>query len=179
MAAKLFRTFIALACVALAGLSFRSPFIYIGETDNDMLPILRKHGVLRVVVGNGGVVYEHMAIIREIEASSNMQLVIDGVCGSACTLYLALPKRRVCWTRRAQFDFHSSSFIDPSSGKRIRNDLVNAEWLAYFTEDVQNWIERSGAFNHVVDTVRMPREVLQRNYGNKRCSTILERQLDA
>lgn len=61
-------------------------------------------------VGNdmGGNIMEYHRAVKRIEASGE-PVRIDGLCASACTLYLRLPSKQLCITPRARFGFHASN----------------------------------------------------------------------
>jgi len=81
-----------------------------------------------IVIGrdNGGVVRAYQAKVQALH-SSGERVVIDGVCASACTLHLNLPRNQICATRRAVFVFHSATdaqFGIPSW--RTNDEVMNA-----------------------------------------------------
>lgn len=63
---------------------------------------------IRIGADPGGVVSAYQARVAAARASGE-RVVVDGVCASACTLYLNLPASQICATPRAVFVFHSAT----------------------------------------------------------------------
>jgi hypothetical protein len=64
---------------------------------------------------------------------------IDGMCASACTIYLALPPGQVCATPRARLLFHQA--IGPDD-KRAE---AATRWLmSLYPLSLRQWIEKQG-----------------------------------
>jgi len=77
---------------------------------------------------------------------TNTRVVFNGVCHSACTMYLAVPDK--CRTERAVFSFHAPYYTEWwRKGWRAKayEDLL----MAYYPAPVQKWIEASGGLPHV------------------------------
>lgn len=71
---------------------------------------------------------------------------ISGKCQSACTLYLALPRKDVCITPNAQFGFHYPSKGTPGNKRRGANYMMRK--YPYW---VRSWIRsRNGLRNRMM-----------------------------
>ena len=76
---------------------------------------------VRILSSRGGEVGQFIDMFDR-QRKSRDRVVIDGPCLSACTLVLsAVPKDRICVTRRAILGFHAARLIDPRG----------ANWLAF------------------------------------------------
>lgn len=69
---------------------------------------------------HGGVIREYTQRVYTLN-QRGVQVVIDGLCASACTLYLTADK--VCFTQRATFGFHSAQ--DVEGGNRSMEIIAN------------------------------------------------------
>ena len=71
-----------------------------------------------------------------------------GQCGSACTIYLALPLNQTCITRLAWFQFHAAD--DPDQAEAIRSTA----WLYNeYPWWVRKWIDRNGGLTERIITM--------------------------
>ena len=89
---------------------------------------------------------------------SGKQVIIDGVCNSACTLVLGIvPLNRICVTPRASLGFHTP-FIDTrfTAGIKVTSYWASADMLAYYPETVKKWIDRHGGLTADMKTVNGP-----------------------
>lgn len=66
------------------------------------------HADIRIGRDTGGIVRDYEARVQGLRFSGQ-RVVIDGVCSSACTLHLNLPRDQICATPRAIFVFHTVS----------------------------------------------------------------------
>jgi hypothetical protein len=97
-----------------------------------MTPIIYLHG------DYGGYVFqyvEHVLAARQ----SGAQIVIDGPCASACTLYLGLPENQVCAAPHAALGFHAGSGAEATAKL----------WAAY-PPRIREWIMAHGGLTDVV-----------------------------
>jgi len=105
--------------------------------------------------GGDLVLYEiKVQVARELK----LQVIIDGVCASACTLFAGLPRSQICVTRRAQFHFHRARLKKPiPDGRRILQK-ANRTMFASYSKGVRQWIMQRGGLSNTM--LRMqPREV--------------------
>lgn len=63
-----------------------------------------------VIIRNdrGGEMRAYQARVESVRASGE-RVIVDGICASACTLFLNLPAGQLCATARARFIFHSAA----------------------------------------------------------------------
>ncbi len=90
--------------------------------------------------GNIGAYWFRYSAIRD----SNEQVIIDGVCSSACTLVLGIvPARRICITKSAVFGFHAAwrpGFL----GLPVINEPATRTLLSFYPTPIRQWIARNG-----------------------------------
>ena len=108
-----------------------------------LISLSSAHAAVLISGDNGGRIDTYLNKFELVRASGE-QVVIDGPCLSACTLVLsAVPKDRICVTRRASLGFHAAWQFG-QSGMPVRSaggtDLL---WAAYPT-NVRHWISRNG-----------------------------------
>ena len=117
--------------------------VLLGAVVATALSLSSASATVRIVGDSGGQIgpyLQHLAALRH----SGERVVIDGPCLSACTLVLsAVPKDRICVTRRPSLGFHAAWQFG-QSGAPVRSaggtDLL---WSAYPT-NVRHWISRNG-----------------------------------
>jgi hypothetical protein len=91
---------------------------------------------------NGGVVLEYAKRTHRL-IKSGEKVKIDGKCASACTLYLAVPKKNICITPRAVLMFHHP--FDKNTKKLAKG---TAEFMMYnYPKWVQNYINKKGGLS--------------------------------
>jgi hypothetical protein len=79
--------------------------------------------------------------------NSGEQVVIDGVCLSACTLVLGLvPRNRICVTRRAMLGFHAAWMPGPLGKPVLSTSGTQALWDIY-PAHVRRWINARGGLS--------------------------------
>jgi hypothetical protein len=101
---------------------------------------------------------------RKVEwKRSNTRVEFHGNCESACTIYLGLPKKRLCMTENARFGFHKP-FIE---GEHDPNILKQSEryLLSQYPKWVQKWIKLVGGLKQHI--VYMPNSIIEKHI--KRC----------
>lgn len=80
----------------------------------------------------GGPVAERIDIMRGMDG-----VRIDGVCVSACTLYLGLPE--TCVTPEARLGFHSPSTRSGLPLPREEWERVTRQMAAYYPPAIREW----------------------------------------
>jgi len=70
---------------------------------------------------------------------SGQRVAIGGRCASACTLYLSMPKAKMCVSKGAQFAFHM-----PYGASSRSNRLAAAYMMRKYPSWVRSWISRNG-----------------------------------
>jgi hypothetical protein len=100
-------------------------------------------GALTIRNDHGGMIVDYVERYASLTATGE-QVVIDGVCNSACTLVLGLvPGRQACITPRARFGFHKA--FDLKTGRE--SVPGTAFLLAVYPPHVRAWIARHGGLS--------------------------------
>lgn len=90
--------------------------------------------------GNIGVYWSRYIAIRD----AREQVVIDGICSSACTMVLGIvPYDRICVTRNAQLGFHAAwrpGFL----GFKVINEPATRTLWSFYPNPIRQWIARNG-----------------------------------
>ena len=76
-------------------------------------------------------------------AATGRRVILDGVCMSACTLYLSLPPGQVCATPRARLMFHHP--YDPDTGALLPGTAGMMGWT--YPPAVREWLARNGGLS--------------------------------
>jgi hypothetical protein len=104
------------------------------------------HATLRVAGDRGGLIREYVERYRKARVAGE-NVVIDGICLSACTLVIGMfPRNRVCATSRAVLGFHIASQLSPN-GRWLPNTVLTSYVLGYYPADVRRWISQHGGLN--------------------------------
>ena len=102
-------------------------------------------------------IYKIKAIVaREL----NLKIVIDGICASACTVLIGLPRDQVCATERAELQFHSARLARPRSDGQALVQRANINLMKSYPPGIRNWINRQGGLTNQLLKMK-PREVLR------------------
>lgn len=92
---------------------------------------------------NGGRMGEYASRFTQVRQSGE-QVVIDGMCLSACTMVLGLvPRNRVCVTPNAVLGFHAAWQPDGSGG-RVTSVPATRALLDTYPPSIRAWIARRG-----------------------------------
>jgi hypothetical protein len=90
--------------------------------------------------GNIGAYWSRYMALRD----AGEEIIIDGVCSSACTLVLGIvPHDRICVTQNAVLGFHAAwrpGFL----GFEIINDPATRTLWNIYPMPIQRWISRNG-----------------------------------
>jgi hypothetical protein len=109
---------------------------------------------VRITASNGGNVLAYLQFFALLQQSGE-RVVLDGPCFSACTLVLtAIPRERLCVTRRAVLGFHAAQFFDTRSRKRYPAPAATQVLASTYPEGVRNWIDRHGGLSSKVILLR-------------------------
>jgi hypothetical protein len=84
----------------------------------------------------GGYVYSYMAQVDEAY-QQRTQIRFRGLCASACTLYLSLPRWQTCIAPGAWFEFHR-----PYGGAPTLRHRTEQEMLDMYPGWVRTWLSR-------------------------------------
>jgi hypothetical protein len=90
--------------------------------------------------GNIGAYWSRYMALRD----AGEQIIIDGICSSACTLVLGIvPHDRICVTQNAVLGFHAGwrpGFL----GYQIINDPATRTLWNIYPMQIRQWISRNG-----------------------------------
>ncbi|HEX8828864.1 MAG TPA: hypothetical protein VF778_12195 [Xanthobacteraceae bacterium] len=99
---------------------------------------------VRIEASTGGVVSNFLEVFRLLR-HSGQRVVIDGPCYSACTLVLsAIPRNRICVTRRAVLGFHAPKLVDEYGQEYPAPEATTRVVTATYPVAIRNWIKRHG-----------------------------------
>jgi hypothetical protein len=100
---------------------------------------------VRIEASTGGNALSYLALFESLR-ESGQRIVIDGPCLSACTLVLiAIPRSRICVTRRAILGFHAAKVVDPYGGQYpAEADEATRAVAASYPAPIHDWIRRHG-----------------------------------
>ncbi len=73
-----------------------------------------------------------------------IQVRIDGVCASACTILTRLPARQICATRRAELRFHRTRSAPAVTVTPELVDHENSRLLSLYPAGIRAWIGTHG-----------------------------------
>lgn len=82
-------------------------------------------------------------VARELK----LNVIIDGLCASACTVLVQLPRSQVCATARAELGFHRVRLAKPVDNGAARLRRANHELMRSYPVGIRNWIERRGGLS--------------------------------
>ena len=98
-------------------------------------------GSLSIRGDRGGNVMTYALRMLKLK-DSGKQVQFRGSCESACTLYLALPRNRVCVTPQASFNFHL-----PYGASASGNRAAASYMLRQYPGWVRSWINSKGGLS--------------------------------
>jgi hypothetical protein len=108
---------------------------------------------VRILASPGGPVGPYLKLFSVLR-QSGQRVVIDGPCFSACTLVLsAMPRDRICVTRRAMLGFHAPRWIDVH-GREYPASAETRLVAATYPAVVRDWIKRHGGLTPKVIYLR-------------------------
>ena len=112
---------------------------------------LRPHinlGTVKTISGDrGGYVIDYAIRVLKMRRSGGF-VRFDGACDSACTLYLSMPKSKVCVTQNASFGFHLPY------GAGARGNQVAANFMMKnYPGWVRNWVAKRGGLKGYIATM--------------------------
>ena len=101
------------------------------------------HAVVRIADDRGGRIGTYVDKYQGLR-SSGEQVIIDGLCASACTIVLgAVPHDRICVTSHANLGFHAAWDFG-SNGRAITNPEATQMLYSMYPSAVRRWIAARG-----------------------------------
>jgi hypothetical protein len=109
---------------------------------------------VRVTGDPGGEITSYLRKYQRIKLSGE-ELVIDGPCLSACTLFTAIiPRDRVCVTHRAVLGFHAASYFDDVRRSFVPTRAGTRLVMRLYPPEIRSWIERHGGLTPQIKALR-------------------------
>ena len=101
------------------------------------------HAVVRIADDRGGQIGGYVDKYQGLR-SSGQQVIIDGLCASACTIVLgSVPDNKICVTPQAALGFHAA-FDFGAHGRAIINHGATKMLYSMYPSRVQRWINQRG-----------------------------------
>lgn len=108
------------------------------------------HAVVRIADDRGGRIGTYVDKYQDLRTSGE-QVIIDGLCASACTIVLgAVPHDRICVTSNANLGFHAAWDFG-ANGRAITNPEATQMLYSMYPSAVRRWIAaRGGLTPHMI-----------------------------
>ena len=101
------------------------------------------HAVVRIADDRGGRIGTYVDKYQDLR-NSGEQVIIDGLCASACTIVLgAVPRDKICVTSHANLGFHAAWDFG-SNGRAITNPEATHMLYSMYPSSVRRWIAARG-----------------------------------
>ena len=111
---------------------------------------------VRIENSTGGVVSNFLDMFQVLRRSGQ-RVVIDGPCYSACTLVLsAIPRDRICVTRRAVLGFHAPKLVDAYGQEYPAPEATTRVVAAAYPAAIRHWISRHGGLREQILDLQGP-----------------------
>jgi hypothetical protein len=93
--------------------------------------------------GNIGEYWSRFTALRDAKE----QIIIDGICSSACTMVLGIvPRDRICVTDNASLGFHAA-YRPGFLGSRIVNEPATRTLMSIYPDGIRQWLARNGGLS--------------------------------
>src|ERR1700689_3844137 len=128
-----FRFYRLLAAVALA------PIAYVAAPNPAAATV-------RIADDRGGNIGEYWSRFTALRDAKE-QVIIDGICSSACTMVLGLvPRDRICVTDNATLGFHAA-YRPGFFGSRGVKEAATRTLMSIFPDALRQWLAPQGGFS--------------------------------
>jgi hypothetical protein len=98
---------------------------------------------VRIAEDRGGNIGEYWSRFTALRDAKE-QVVIDGMCSSACTMVLGIvPRERICVTDNATLGFHAA-YRPGFLGMRIVNEPATRTLMSIYPDAIRQWLARNG-----------------------------------
>jgi hypothetical protein len=98
---------------------------------------------VRIADDRGGNIGEYWSRFTALRDTKE-QVIIDGICSSACTMVLGIvPRDRICVTDNATLGFHAA-YRPGFLGSRIVNEPATRTLMSIYPDAVRQWLARNG-----------------------------------
>lgn len=103
----------------------------------------RAAATVRIADDRGGNIGEYWSRFTALRDAKE-QIIIDGICSSACTMVLGIvPRDRICVTDNAALGFHAA-YRPGFLGSRIVNEPATRTLMSIYPDGVRQWLARNG-----------------------------------
>jgi hypothetical protein len=103
----------------------------------------RAAATVRIADDRGGNIGEYWSRFTALRDAKE-QIIIDGICSSACTMVLGIvPRDRICVTDNASLGFHAA-YRPGFLGLRIVNEPATRTLMSIYPDAVRQWLARNG-----------------------------------
>ena len=101
------------------------------------------HAVVRIADDRGGRIGTYVDKYQGLRTSGE-QVIIDGLCASACTIVLgAVPHDKICVTSHANLGFHAAWDFG-ANGRAVTNPEATQMLYSMYPTPVRRWIAQRG-----------------------------------
>ena len=98
---------------------------------------------VRITEDRGGNIGEYWSRFIALRDAKE-QVIIDGICSSACTMVLGIvPRDRICVTDNAALGFHAA-YRPGFLGLRIVNEPATRTLMGIYPDAIRQWLARNG-----------------------------------
>src|SRR6202035_1774046 len=98
---------------------------------------------VRIADDRGGNIGEYWSRFTALRDAKE-QVIIDGICSSACTMVLGIvPRDRICVTDNATLGFHAA-YRPGFLGSRVVNEPATRTLLGIYPDAIRQWLARNG-----------------------------------
>ena len=98
---------------------------------------------VRITEDRGGNIGEYWSRFTALRDAKE-QVVIDGICSSACTMVLGIvPRDRICVTDNAALGFHAA-YRPGFLGFRIVNEPATRTLMSIYPDAIRQWLALNG-----------------------------------
>src|ERR1700682_443403 len=103
----------------------------------------RATATVRIADDRGGNIGEYWSRFTALRDAKE-QVVIDGICSSACTMVLGIvPRDRICVTDNAALGFHAA-YRPGFLGSRVVNEPATRTLMSIYPDAIRQWLARNG-----------------------------------
>ncbi len=89
-------------------------------------------------------------IKAQVAREMKLRVVIDGLCASACTVLVQLPRAQVCATPRARLGFHRAALVRPVTNGHALVHRANYRLIQSYPAGIRRWIDQRGGLTRRV-----------------------------
>jgi len=98
---------------------------------------------VRITEDRGGNIGEYWSRFTALRDAKE-QVIIDGICSSACTMVLGIvPRDRICVTDNAALGFHAA-YRPGFLGLRIVNEPATRTLMSIYPDAIRQWLALNG-----------------------------------